>query len=213
VAALAALLALSVAFLPGPPRLPRLDALREAGQEHDVRVLRDEWGVPHVYGKTDADVAYGLAYAHAEDDFATIQGALLAARGQLASVYGREMAANDYLVALLRVWDFVDAKYELDLTPETRALCEAYAAGLNRYAALHAKDALPGLFPARGKDVVAGFVHKLPLFFGLDRALGELMGETRLHGVSRKAKPAPPRRPSDGRATGEDPPTEPRSTT
>ena len=56
---------------------------------YDVRILRDTWGVPHVFGHTDADVAYGLAYAHAEDDFATIQGALLAARGQLASAYGR----------------------------------------------------------------------------------------------------------------------------
>jgi penicillin amidase/acyl-homoserine-lactone acylase len=188
VALLAAALAVGVAFLPGPPQPRRLEALRGAGQEHDVRVLRDEWGVPHVYGKTDADAAYGLAFAHAEDDFATIQGSLLAARGKLASVYGREMAANDYMVALLRVWDFVEAKYETDLSPETRALCEAYAAGLNRYAALHPKQALPGLFPARGKDVVAGFVHKLPLFFGLERALGELLGETRARAVSRKGQ-------------------------
>jgi acyl-homoserine-lactone acylase len=184
-ALLAAALALAVALLPAPPQPPSLHDLRGAGSEHDVRVLRDEWGVPHVYGKTDADVAYGLAYAHAEDDFATIQDALLAARGRLASVHGRDMAANDYLVALLRVWDFVDAKYETDLSPETRALCEAYAAGINRYAALHPKEALPGLFPARGKDVVAGFVHKLPLFFGLDRVLGELMGKSRIRGVSR----------------------------
>ena len=151
-------------------------------------MLRDEWGVPHVFGKTDADAAFGLAYAHAEDDFATIQGSLLAARGKMASVYGKAGAPNDYMVALLRVWDFIDAKYEKDLAPETRALCEAYAAGLNRYAALHPQQALPGLYPARGKDVVAGFVHKLPLFFGLDKVLVELMGETRLHGLSRKGE-------------------------
>ena len=46
----------------------------------------------------------------------------------------------------------------------------------------------PASSPPAGKDVVAGFVHKLPLFFGLDRVLGELMGETRLHGVSRKGE-------------------------
>ena len=188
VALLAIGLALSVALLPAPPRRVRLDALRDAGKQHDVSVLRDEWGVPHVFGKTDADAAFGLAYAHAEDDFATIQGALLAARGKMASVYGKAGAPNDYMVALLRVWDFIDAKYEMDLAPETRALCEAYAAGLNRYAALHPQQALPGLFPARGKDVVAGFVHKLPLFFGLDKVLVELMGDTRLHGLSRKGE-------------------------
>jgi len=144
--------------------------------------------VPHVFGTTDAEAAFGLAYAHAEDDFATIQGALLAARGKLASVYGKSGAPNDYMVALLRIWDFVDAKYEKDLAPETRTLCEAYAAGINRYAALHPEQALPGLYPARGKDVVAGFVHKLPLFFGLDKVLVELMGDTRLHGLSRKGE-------------------------
>lgn len=187
-ALVAAVLAVTVGLLPAPPQPPSLHDLRGAGTEHDVRVLRDEWGVPHVYGKTDADVAYGLAFAHAEDDFATIQGSLLATRGRLASVYGRDMAANDYVVALLRVWDFVDAKYEEDLSPETRALCEAYAAGINRYAALHPKEALPGLFPARGKDVVAGFVHKLPLFFGLTNVLGELMGDSRVRGVSHKSE-------------------------
>ena len=125
VAVLAAGFALSVALLPPPPGRARLEGLRLAGQQHDVRVLRDEWGVPHVFGKTDADAAFGLAYAHAEDDFATIQGSLLAARGKLASVYGQSGAPNDYMVALLRNWDFVDARYEKDLAPETRALCEA----------------------------------------------------------------------------------------
>ena len=144
IASLAAVLAGSVALLPAPPRRARLEGLRDAGKQHDVRVLRDEWGVPHIFGKTDADAAFGLAYAHAEDDFATIQASLLAARGKLGSVYGKAGAANDYMVALVRIWDFVDARYEKDLAPETRALCEAYAAGINRYAALHPKRAMHG---------------------------------------------------------------------
>ena len=49
-----------------------------------VATLRDKWGVPHVFGKTDADAAFGLAYAHAEDDWPTIQGVLAASRGTLA---------------------------------------------------------------------------------------------------------------------------------
>jgi len=153
---------------------PRTVAPVSATTHYDVRILRDTWGVPHIFGKTDADVAYGLAWANAEDDFATIQGALLAARGRLASVYGEAAAPNDYMVQLLRVWDTVNARYESDLSPETRAVCEAYAHGLNAYAAQHPNRALPGLYPATGKDVVAGFVHKVPLFFGLDRTLREL---------------------------------------
>jgi len=144
-------------------------------RHYDVRILRDTWGVPHVFGRTDPDVAYGLAWAHAEDDFQTIQGALLAARGRLATVLGRAGAPNDYMVQLLRIPDVVDAGYERDLRPETRALCEAYAEGINHYAALHPDEAMPDLYPARGRDLIAGFVHKTPLFFGLDRVLRGLL--------------------------------------
>ena len=45
---------------------------------NDVEIVRDAFGVPHIFGKTDADVAYGLAWAHAEDDFTTIQQGYLA---------------------------------------------------------------------------------------------------------------------------------------
>ncbi len=161
------------------PESTQLAELQNVGENYDVRILRDEWGVPHIFGQTDADVAYGLAYAHAEDDFLTIQQTLLAARGHLARVYGKDAAPNDYLVHLLRIWDVVDEKYVSDLSPETRSICEAYADGLNHYAALHPAEALPGIFPVSGKDIVAGSVHKSPLFFGLDRALAELFGPER----------------------------------
>jgi acyl-homoserine-lactone acylase len=150
--------------------------LAEVGAAYDVEILRDTWGVPHVFGKTDADAAYGLAYAHAEDDFGTIQDTLLAARGKLASVYGEDAAPNDYMVHLLRIWEVVDAGYPR-LDARTRALCQAYADGLNHYAALHSEDARPGLYPVRGQDVVAGFVHKTPLFFGLDKVLTTLFAD------------------------------------
>ncbi|HET8646939.1 MAG TPA: penicillin acylase family protein, partial [Vicinamibacteria bacterium] len=122
-----------------PQRLDPTGLIPPPGR-YDVRILRDRWGVPHVFGKTDADVAYGLAWAHAEDDFPTIQGALLAARGRLASVYGREAAPNDYMVALLRVGQVVERGWTA-LRPETRALCQAYAEGINHYAALHPEEA------------------------------------------------------------------------
>ncbi len=169
------------------PETARLVDLGDAGEAYDVRILRDEWGVPHVFGKTDTDVAYGLAYAHAEDDFLTIQQTILAARGRLATVYGIDAAPNDYMVQLLRIWDVVEASYTSDLSPEIRAICEAYADGLNHYASLHPRDVLPGLFPATGKDVISGSMHKSPLFFGLDRVLGELLGEERAKPVSTRS--------------------------
>jgi penicillin amidase/acyl-homoserine-lactone acylase len=165
------LLAVSVfAFWPFPDRLGYLSADADA---YDVEILRDTWGVPHVFGVTDADAAFGLAYAHAEDDFLTIQQGLVAARGDLSKVYGMDGTANDYMVALLRIWEVMDAQYET-LSPEVIAICEAYAAGLNLYAAQHPSEAFRGTFPVTGKDVVAASVHKSPLFFGLDGVLGRL---------------------------------------
>jgi acyl-homoserine lactone acylase PvdQ len=84
------------AFWIWPPP-PDLSSLLENIPAYNVRILRDTWGVPHIFGQTDADAAFGLAYAHAEDDFLTIQQTLLAARGQLASVYGKSAAPTGAL--------------------------------------------------------------------------------------------------------------------
>lgn len=171
------------------PEQDDLSYLADSGRAYNAQILRDTWGVPHIYGETDADVAYGLAYANAEDDFQTVQQMMAAARGKLGRYYGQDAAPNDYMVQLLRVWDVVEEGYP-QLSPETRAVLEAYAAGLNHYAALHPEEALPELFPATGQDVAAGFVHKVPLFFGIDGVLGELFEEERQKPVSVKGDPA-----------------------
>jgi len=141
---------------------------------YDVRIIRDDFGVPHIYGKSDADTAFGLAYAHAEDDFATIQDVVLATRGRLAAVRGPGAARTDYLIQLMRVWDAVDAGYSSELSDNARAVAEAYADGLNLYAARHPASVSPYLLPVRGEDLVAGFTFKLPLFYGFDRVLAQL---------------------------------------
>lgn len=139
-------------------------------------ILRDEWGVPHVFGKTDADAAFALAYAHAEDDYPTIERALLAARGQSSL---RELSIraliNDYYAGLFRVRKLTEQNYER-LTPQTRAVLEGYADGINYYASLHPDEVEGRAFPVRGQDVAAGFVHKLPLFQGLLQQLLPLYG-------------------------------------
>lgn len=137
----------------------------------DVTIKRDEWGVPHVYGPRDVDVAFGIGFAHSEDDFATIQEVLIATRGQLAAIKGELAAVSDYLVNLMGIWETVETRYESDLSPEVRAVIEAYADGVNYYAALHPEKAVPGTPPATGKDIAAGFMFKAPFFYGLDKAL------------------------------------------
>ena len=142
--------------------------------KYDVHIVRDNFGVPHVFGHRDVDVAFGFAFAHSEDDFATIQDAALAARGQLAATEGLKAAPTDYVVHLLRVWETINARYEKDLPADVRAVAEAYADGVNYYAVLHPDKVKPGLLPLTGKDIAAGFVFKTPFFYGLDKTLKEV---------------------------------------
>jgi penicillin amidase/acyl-homoserine-lactone acylase len=89
------------------------------------------------------------------------------------------------MVQLMGIWERVEARYQTDLAPETRAIAEAYAAGVNHYAALHPEQALLGAFPMTGKDLVAGFAFRTPMFYGLQGHVLALFEE----GRSAKAGP------------------------
>lgn len=165
---------LLLADLPNRPGKADTKALIARADRYDVQIRRDDWGVPHILGKTNADAAFGLAFAHAEDDFATIQEVTLATRGKLAGEKGLAAAPTDYIVSLLGVWKAVDAGYETQLPPDVRAVLEAYADGINLYGAQHPDQVAPGLLPVSGKDIAAGFVFKTPFFYGLDAELKRL---------------------------------------
>jgi acyl-homoserine-lactone acylase len=173
-----ALLADILVYRLSRPAPPDLAALIAKAARYDVRIRRDSWGVPHILGRTDADVAFGLGFAHSEDDFATIQDVSLATRGDLAASAGPKGAVTDYLVHLFRVWETVDARYEKDLPADFRRVAEAYADGVNLYAAQHPDQVKAGFLPLTGKDVVAGFVFKTPFFYGLDSVLRKLNADT-----------------------------------
>lgn len=161
------------------PSNPPAAQLAEAAAGYDVEIIRDDWGVPHIYGARDADVSFGLAYAHAEDDFETIQETVAATRGVLARYKGAGAAPTDYIVALLGVWDTIEARYEDDVPDGVKAIAEGYAAGLNLYASENPDATWTGLAPFTGEDVVAGFIFKTPFFYGLDATLLELFGDER----------------------------------
>jgi penicillin amidase/acyl-homoserine-lactone acylase len=177
----------------------------EKASAYDVTIHRDRYGVPHLYGKRDRDVAFGVAYAHAEDDFGTIQEVILAVRGRLASLKGPEAAKTDFLVGWFRVWDVTERAWREDLGEESRAIADAYADGINLYAARHPEELASGdLLPVRGQDVVAGIVFKIPFFYMLDRTLIELFGDERRRPVvtepiGSNGFALAPRRTSDGR--------------
>lgn len=141
----------------------------------DVRIARDGYGVPHIFGATDADVAYGVGYAHAEDDFSTLQEVLAMTRGRLGAMTGADGAKVDFAAAVIDGRGTVERRYET-LPADVRLLFTAYAAGLNRYADRHPGEVrLRGLFPVTPQDVVTGFVVRSPFFFGLDQVLGNLV--------------------------------------
>jgi acyl-homoserine-lactone acylase len=180
-----------LAYAAVPVGPPDLAAWAASEQPYEATIARDARGIPHVHGATDPDTAYGLAWAHAEDDFVTIQRSTLAARGRLATVEGREAAPVDYLVALLRVREVTRAGYPR-LDADTRALLEGYATGLNAYAAAHADEVIsPELFPVTGEDLVAASVQKAPLFFGLDLTLAALFDDAPLEEAPGAAAAAP----------------------
>ena len=144
---------------------------------YDSVIARDKWGVPHIFGKTDPDVAYGIGYAHAEDDFATLQEVLAMTRGRLGAMTGGDGAKTDYVVHLLGAQATVARDYDKQ-PADVRALLDGYASGLNRYAAQHPGEVrLAKLFPVNGRDVAIGFVVRSPFFYGLDGVLGALAGD------------------------------------
>ncbi len=167
------------------PAEPDPAALIAKAARYHARIVRDTFGVPHIFGRTDADAAFGLGYAHSEDDFATIQEVALATRGTLAASEGVKAAPGDYLVHALKVWETIEARYDRDIPAEVKRVLDGYADGVNYYAALHPGAVERGLLPLTGKDIAAGFVFKTPFFYGLADTLKTLTADT--HG-----RPAPP---------------------
>ena len=153
-------------------------------REYDVQITRDKFGVPHINGKTDADAAYGLAYAHSEDDFPVIQEVVASTRARNGAMIGQDGAAIDYVTHLLDVRGTVDRKYD-EIPADVRLVLDGYAAGLNRYAEKHPDEVrLSKLFPVNGKDVAAGFVLRAPFFYGLAGTIKKLTDD--------EAPPNPP---------------------
>ena len=121
----------------------------------DVEIVRDNYGVPHIYGKTDADVAYGLAWSHAEDDFKTIQQGYLAGNGLLSKHIGIKGAGADFLTQLIESKKTVEELFDT-LDADFVKIIEAYSQGLNKYAELNPEEVLEKkLFPITPKKMTA----------------------------------------------------------
>ncbi len=117
-----------------PPRPP--DRGRWEGQARRVTIVRDDWGIAHVRGRSDADVVFGMIYAQAEDDFHRVETNYLNALGRLAEAEGEAALWQDVRMKLFI--DPADLKRQYAASPGwLRALMDAWADGLNHFLATH----------------------------------------------------------------------------
>jgi acyl-homoserine-lactone acylase len=108
------------------------DVARWERRAENVTIIRDDWGIPHVYGKTDADTVFGVIYAQAEDDFNRVETNFLNSQGRLAEAEGEDAIYRD-----LRMKLFIEPAKMQALYAESpewlKALMDAWADGLNYY--------------------------------------------------------------------------------
>ena len=116
---------------PRDPEAARLDE-----RARNVTITRDDWGVPHIRGGTDADAIFGLMYAQAEDDFNRIEVNFLNSQGRLAEAEGEGAIWSDLRMKLFIDPDAMKAMYE-ESPDWLRALMDAWADGLNYYLHTH----------------------------------------------------------------------------
>src|SRR4029434_567486 len=112
------------------------DLERWEQQARDVTITRDDWGIAHVHGKTDADAVFGLVYAQAEDDFNRVETNYINSIGRLAESEGEKEIWRDLRMKLFIDPDSMKAKYESS-PPSLKSLMVAWAAGLNFSLAKH----------------------------------------------------------------------------
>ncbi len=141
-----------------------------------ITIARDSFGVPHIFAPTDPEVAYGIAWAHAEDDFETLQLVVLSGKTKLGSGLGKKGAEADYVINLLRIRKTVEEQWHT-LSPDFIALVKGYVAGLNAYAKAHPNEIkYKKAFPFDEKDYMTAVTFSISLFCGVDQALPQILG-------------------------------------
>ena len=114
------------------------DITRWQAQAQQVTIIRDNFGVPHIYGKTDADAVFGLLYAQCEDDFKRVELNYIEKLGRMAEVKGDAALQSDLYIKL--IIDSAEAVADYKRSPDwLKKLLNAYADGINYYLYKHAE--------------------------------------------------------------------------
>ncbi len=124
-------------------------------QAQRITIYRDNWGIPHIYGKTDADAVFGMLYVQCEDDFPRIERNYLFGTGQMAEAYGKDFIYQDLRAQMY--FDSLQAKALYEKSPKwMKDLCNAFADGINYYLYTH---------PEVKPDLITRFQPWMPFTF------------------------------------------------
>jgi acyl-homoserine lactone acylase PvdQ len=142
-------------FLENISLAQQTELARWEAQAKRVEIIRDDFGVPHVYGKRDADAVFGLLYAQCEDDFRRVERNYLWALGRLAELEGEQELYSDLRANLYMTTE--EAKVAYEKAPDwLKELCQAFADGVNYYLHTH---------PEVKAQVITRYEPWMPLFF------------------------------------------------
>ena len=138
---------------------------------NNIEIIRDNYGIPHIYSNTDKELAYGLAWAHSEDDFKPIQEAYLAGNALLSKHIGLRGAPVDFLTQLIQSEEVIDSLFDT-IDKKFIEVAEGYAQGINRYAELNPEKVLvKKLFPITPKKMLKYSFLQLFISSEGDRAI------------------------------------------
>ena len=130
-------------------------AERQASHAANTTIIRDSFGVPHIYGETDQDAVFGLLYAQCEDDFQRVEDNYIWAIGRLAEVEGAPAIYSDLRAKLFMTTQEAKARYD-QAPASVKSLCVAFADGINYYLKTH-----PEVTP----KLITHFEPWMPMYF------------------------------------------------
>lgn len=137
-----------------------------------VDIIRDDWGIPHIYAKTDADAIFGMLFAQCEDDFKRVERNYIDALGRMALAYGPNYIWHDLRARLFM--DDAEAKAYYEEAPAwMQKLCDAFADGINYYLYTH---------PETKPDLLTRFEPWFPFTFS-EGSIGGDITRVNLHGL------------------------------
>ena len=170
----------------------------KTSNDYSYQINRDIYGVPHITGIKDKDAAFGFGFAQTEDDYENIEFVIKMARGELSdfnispdslislfniisgsgdimeNISAIEGVELDYLVKFLNTEDTA-LRLKKTVDPKILMYLKGYADGINYWAALNSNKIDKSLFPVTENDLLTGMIFRMPLFYGLDYHIDQLV--------------------------------------